>query len=694
MPYRFDLIKVILKKELVDLLRDRRTVFMMVVLPILLYPLLLIVVMQVAAFQVGRLGEKPSRIVVMNGASAPRVMDEIIASPVIEIVDSTNWRTAIREGELDAAIEFSSDFETTIQAATETKATVYYNSSRDFSRLTKKRLDEPLERYRDEIVEQRLLALNADPELLQPFTQAEENLASDEQQQGVMVGRMLGYLLVFMVLTGAFYAAIDLTAGEKERGTLETLLVSPVGRREIVYGKFLATVTASALTASLNLISMGLTAVYGLKMIGQGALGLGDIAISPLSLFLVFLIVIPLAVLFSGICLSIAVTARNYKEGQSALTPVMTAVILPVMVVFLPGVEITPSIALIPISNVVLLTVEFMSGNYPLLETLITVLSTSVFALLSLWWVTNQFNQESVLFRHADDIKWSLFSRRPAATATALPSPASALLTAMVIMIALSLVGSFTTDWGIVKSLLAAQAIVIAPVIFVLYRGNHNVKLSLALHVPRPLVWPATIIVALSGWLITVELAAVQHMLLPFPEDLLEQFSEMFDTLNTMPLAYALLLLAALPGVCEELLCRGFMLRAFRPRLGTTGAIVIVSIIFGLLHMNPYRLLPTIVIGVLLALISIWSGSIFPAMLGHFINNALSFLVHGNEEWLSQIEWLSSSESDLLPIHIVLIAVVVLVMSLYWLRRIGSVEPAIDAPQSELESSADMLPNV
>ncbi|MBU1637441.1 ABC transporter permease, partial [bacterium] len=655
MPYRFDLIKVILKKELLDLLRDRRTVFMMVVLPILLYPLLLIIVMQVTAFQVGRLEEKTSRIVVLNGESAPRIMDEIQACPVLEIVDSLNWRAQIREGELDAAIEFSTGFEETILEATETQVTVYFNSSRDFSRLTKKRLEEPLSAYRDEIIEQRIIALDADPAMLEPFTQAEENLASDEQQQGTMVGRILGYLLVFMVLTGAFYAAIDLTAGEKERGTLETLLVSPVGRMEIVYGKFLATVTASALTASLNLISMGLTAVYALQMLGKGISGLGSIAISPLSLFFVFLIVIPLAVLFSGICLSIAVTARNYKEGQSALTPVMTAVILPVMVVFLPGVEINPTIALIPISNVVLLTVEFMSGNYPLLETLITLLSTSIFALLSIWWLTNQFNQESVLFRHADDIKWSLFSRRPAATATPLPSSATALLTAMILLIALSLIGSFTQDWGIIRALLTSQAIIILPVIWILYRGNHDVKRSLALRLPRPMVWPAAFIIALSGWLVTVELAALQHTMLPFPEDLLEQFTELFDTLNTMPLAYALLLLAVLPGICEELLCRGFMLRAFRPRLGTTGAIVIVSIIFGLLHMNPYRLLPTIVIGVLLALLSIWSGSIYPAMLGHFMNNALSFLVHKNEAWFSEIEWLSSSESDLLPLGVVII---------------------------------------
>ena len=683
MPYRFDLIKVILKKELLDLLRDRRTVFMMVVVPILLYPLLLIIVMQLALFQAGRLEEKVAQIVVINGESAPRIMDEIQACPNLEIADSLNWQTRIREGELDAAIEFSEGFEETIATESQTRVTVYFNSSRDFSKLTKRRLEEPLTAFRDTTIEQRIVALNADPSILEPFDQIEENLASDEQQQGVAVGRILGYLIVFMVLTGAFYAAIDLTAGEKERGTLETLLVSPVGRMEIVYGKFLATVTAATLTASLNLISMGLTAVYGLQMLGKAAEGLGEIAISPLSLFLVFLIVIPLAVLFSGICLSIAVTARNYKEGQSALTPVMTVVILPVMVVFLPGVEINPTVALIPISNVVLLTVEFMSGNYPILETLITLLSTSIFALLSIWWLTNQFKQESVLFRHADDIKWSLFSKRPVTLATPLPSAATALLTGMVLLIALSLIGSFTTEWGVISSLLASQAIIIFPVIWILYRGNHNVKLTLALRNPRPLAWIATALIAVSGWLITVELASLQHMLFPFPEDLLDQFSDLFETLNALPLTQSLLLLAVLPGICEELLCRGFMLRSFQPRLGTTGSIVLVSIIFGLLHLNPYRLLPTIVIGVLLALISIWSGSIFPAMLGHFTNNALSFLVHKNEAWLSEIEWLSANEADLLPFSVVLIAVVVLAASLYWLYRIGPASSDNNSPSPQ-----------
>jgi membrane protease YdiL (CAAX protease family) len=151
---------------------------------------------------------------------------------------------------------------------------------------------------------------------------------------------------------------------------------------------------------------------------------------------------------------------------------------------------------------------------------------------------------------------------------------------------------------------------------------------------------------------------------------------DLFDTLNSLPAYVALLLIAVLPGICEELLCRGFLLRSFQPRLGNTGSIVIVAIIFGLLHMNPYRLLPTVTLGVLLAIISIWSGSIFPAMLGHFLNNALSFFVQQNEAWLKEIEWLSSNESDMLPIGVVLVSIAVLGLGLYWLKHIGSVEQA------------------
>jgi sodium transport system permease protein len=667
MSFRFDLVKVILKKELLDLLRDRRTLFMMVVVPILLYPLLLIIVMQVAMLQVSKMEEKASRIVVMNGEFAPQVLAEIDSSSTLEIVDSLDWRAQIRDGKLDAAIEFTPGFEDSILIASASQATIYYNSSREFSVRSKDRLEEPLVAFRKQIVEQRIRSLNITPEFLEPFAQVDENLASDEQQQGVFLGKMLGYMLIFMVLTGAFYAAIDLTAGEKERGTLETLLVSPVGRKEIVYGKFLATVTASVITAVLNLVSMGLTAVYGFQMIGEAAGKFPDIAISPFSLFLVLLIIIPVAVLFSGVCLAIAVTARNYKEGQSALTPVMIVTILPAMVAMLPGVEISPSLAFIPIANVALLIVEFLSGNYPLWESIITILSTSIFAGLSLWWVTSQFNQESVLFRHVDDVKWSLFSRRAKVAATPLPSPAVALLTAMVLMIALNLVGSFAADWGVVRSLVSVQAIILLPVIFVLYRGNHDVKRTLALSLPRPAVWLATIVVALSGWFVTVELTALQHSFLPFPEDLLKQFEDLFKSLDTMPIGSSLILIALLPGICEELLCRGFMLRSFEPRLGATGSIIIVAIIFGLLHMNPYRLLPTVFLGVILGLLSVWSGSIFPAMLGHFMNNATSYLVQKNQTWFSEIDWISSSESEMMPIWIVLIAAVILGAGLRWL---------------------------
>jgi sodium transport system permease protein len=235
------------------------------------------------------------------------------------------------------------------------------------------------------------------------------------------------------------------------------------------------------------------------------------------------------------------------------------------------------------------------------------------------------------------------------------------------LMIVLNLVGSFAADWGAVRSIVSVQAMILLPVIFVLYRGRHDVKRTLALRMPRPAVWLAAIVVALSGWFVTVELTAIQHFFLPFPEDLLKQFEDLFKSLDTMPISSSLLLIAFLPGVCEELLCRGFMLRSFQPRLGTAGSIIFVAIIFGLLHMNPYRLLPTVFLGVLLGLLSVWSGSIFPAMLGHFINNATTYLVQKNEAWFNEIDWLSSSESEMLPVWTILIAGTILGVGLRWL---------------------------
>ncbi|MFZ5434276.1 MAG: ABC transporter permease subunit/CPBP intramembrane protease [Calditrichota bacterium] len=665
------LVKTIFFKELRDILRDRRTLFVMIVLPILLYPLLLIGVMQITMIQLSKIAKKTSRVVIQGREYAGDLSALLDSLPGIQIEDTIGWPDRIRAGELEAALIISAGFADSVRSGQAPGLEVYYNSSKEVSQKALDKFSDVLQEYKDHVVAIRLADLAADTGLLKPFTIHEENLATDEQKQGDALGRFLGYLLIMMTIMGAFYPAVDLTAGEKERGTLETLLVSPASRADIVYGKFLAVVVIAMITAVLNLSSMGLTAFYAIDLIGRSvAQALPGLAISPLSLILSLVLIIPLAVLFAALCLAIATGARNYKEGQSLLTPVYSLMILPAMISMIPGTEMTHTLAIVPIVNISLLIKEYMMGSYLWIDTLLAFASTSALAAAALWWATDQFRQEAVLFRHAEDVRWSPFKKRGGPPQT-FPSPGTALLVIAIEILALFFIGGSAAKWDVERNILISQLIVLSVPLMILRRGGYNQRRVLSAYLPKPAAWPAVIVTMCGAWIIAMGLASLQNLIMPFPADLLEKFQKFFDELNDMPISQALLLLAVVPGVFEEILCRGFILHSLKPRFGKTGAIVLSAIAFGLLHLDMYRLLATTFLGLVLGFVVVWTGSIFPAMLGHAMNNAFSFFVQRYQDKLSAISWLNVESSALIPWYIALVGAVLLIAGLTWLNRIG-----------------------
>lgn len=687
---QFKLIRIILAKELRDILRDRRTLFVMLVLPVLLYPLLLIGFMQLTAVQMSRLRAKPTAIALVGERPAAALSALLDTLAGVSRADTADWRARIIAGELDAALRVPAGFDDDIHSLRVPRAEVFFNGSREISRITGDRLRDVLEAYRDDVIAGRLAALAADSSLLTPFEIGDANIATAEQQQGDLLGKILGYVLIMITIMGAFYPAVDLTAGEKERGTLETLLISPAGRADIVYGKFLAVLTIALITALLNLLSMGGTMAYAMHFMSRtAAAALPAIAVSPLSLLLSLLLLIPLAVLFASVCLAIAAGARNYKEGQSLLSPVYMAAIMPAMMSLVPGLEVGPALAAVPIVNISLLIKEFMMGNYLWLETAVAFGSTSLLAAGALGWAVNQFRQESVLFRHAEEVRWSLLRRFRGARASEFPSAGSALMLIAVAILLLFVLNTLVTELSLLRSLLLTQALVLLLPVYMIYRGGYHARTVLALRLPRLAAWPASALVILGGWVVALELAALQNRRLPFPEELLKQFADLFAALNALPLAAGLALIAVVPGVVEEILCRGVLLNSLRTRFSTGAAVVMAAVAFGFLHLDAYRMLPTTFLGLLLGLIAARTGSLLPAMFAHAANNALSFFVQRYESVLADVGWLDLEGGGLLPWWVLLPAVAALAAGLWMLHK--PKQPAF-APAAETGVTNSLSP--
>ncbi len=668
----FNIVKTIYWKELRDVLRDRRTLIVMMVLPILLYPLLIIGFSMITAMQISKLEAQVSNIAVIGDVSwqTGAFLDTISG---VSLEDTSNWENAIRDGDLQLAIQFSGGFDDSMRSGGTGEVSLFYNSSRETSREAVQKIERSLEAWKDHVVATRLQALNEDTTLLRPLAVKRENLATDEQKQGAELGRILGYLLIIMSLMGAFYPAIDLTAGEKERGTMETLLVSPAGRADIVYGKFFAIATIAMMTAILNVISIGFSILYVASLFAkrEGA-ALPELAVDPASLVLALALIIPLILLFAAICMAIAVGARNYKEGQSLLTPLYSLIILPAMLSLVPGTELSPMLSAVPIVNISLLIKEYMTGNYLWKETAIAFASTAILAVLALSWAISQFKQESVLFRHSESVRWSPFrmKRSKAASRLALPEPGSVLLLIAIEIILLFGASAWLEHTNIARTIVISQLIILFPPLLLLYRGGYDAKHVLHLNRPRMAAWLATIIAICGGWIISLELATLQNMWMPFPKAFIDQFTKLFESLNQMPVWTALLLIAVLPAIVEETLCRGVILRSLLPRFGPTGAIVLSAVAFGILHLDPYRLLSTTFLGLLLGFIAWSTGSIFPAMLAHFSNNAISFLVQKYADKLPNYSWLESADMVFLPWYLVLGGLVLLILGSLWLRRL------------------------
>jgi sodium transport system permease protein len=205
-------------------------------------------------------------------------------------------------------------------------------------------------------------------------------------------------------MSGAMYPAMDLTAGEKERGTMETILSSPISRMHLVLGKFFLVLTAALGTAALSVLSMGVSfsvlAHYTAQSAGGRAAASGLLLkLGPKTVISVFLMALPVAVLFSATLMTIALFAKTYKEAQSYLTPMTFVVIIPAVAAMLPGVELTPELSLIPILNVSLLCKELVAGTYHWNFIAIIFTSTCVYAAAALFLAIKMFQRESVLFR-------------------------------------------------------------------------------------------------------------------------------------------------------------------------------------------------------------------------------------------------------------------------------------------------------
>lgn len=395
---------LVFKKELKELLRDRKTLFFMIALPLIIFPLIFGGIAFMTKQAIEKAESKVLKYALVGEQFAPDISEQLQQPDKFELInisEDADYTQLIRSGEVDFVLVIPDNYSADVLSAGQSTIKLYLNDAglnlvyQRVSEITKQQA----ELFQQSAFEQLGLSTEQQLALIEPIVLEKVNTADSRENWGEKIGGMLPYLLFILCLQGAMSPATDIGAGEKERGTLETLLISPIDRNKIVMGKFLTIAFAGSMTALITVASM---AGWGLVLSQGMALQfvadfMGQIGV--IDFVLIFLMLVPVVAIFAAVLLSISIYAKSFKEAQSYMVPLVFLVIVPVILALLPGVELKGGWAWVPLTNVALAMKELIKGTMDYFQLIAIFGSTVVIAGAVLAFCVYWFKQEKVLFR-------------------------------------------------------------------------------------------------------------------------------------------------------------------------------------------------------------------------------------------------------------------------------------------------------
>ena len=391
----------IAKKELTDITRDRRTIIMMIVLPFVLIPGLFGVVYTIQSQQAEKATEQQMKVSFFGQEYAPELfqafadLDKVI---ILDQITADSVDSYIQNEYLDAAIYVNREYQESIDQNKQAPIIIKFKGTDSFG-ITRDRIKSLLTAQENQIITKRMNQLNLKPDIVKAYQIEYKDVASTQEKLGKFVGGFLPYFFIIFGFMGAMYPALDLGAGEKERGTLETILSSPATRLDVVLGKFLVVMLAAITTAFIALGGM----YFGIQTfpdIEPWVLEVVNVILSAKTVILMMSLIIPISAFFSALLLGLSIYAKSFKEAQSIVGPLNIAIIFPALIGTLPGIELNAVTSLIPILNVSLASKDIIAGTINPWYMVEVYLSLIVLAGLAIVWCVNWFNRESTIFRN------------------------------------------------------------------------------------------------------------------------------------------------------------------------------------------------------------------------------------------------------------------------------------------------------
>ena len=344
-----------------------------------------------------RIGEQTQYVAIINYEVSESFVQLIDNSGSLKVVNiNMPPDESIRNGTVAVVLEIPKDFDQRIKNEQLVNITIYYDASSRTSTIAYSKIMQVLGMYRSDVVDNRLESREIDPKILQPLRVFAENVATEDEVSGYMLSLILPPLLAIIVATGGMNAAIDLTVGEKERHTLEALLVTATSRRDLITGKFLAVVTTTLLSIAFIMLSLSGSVGYLSRLQIQQM----EIYLTLQTSIIVFLILTLMAIMIAALGMAIASFAKSFKEANNYLTPMLFIIVILSFGSYgisIDDVGIIPF--LIPILNVTLVIQEVLVNNFNAIHMLVTISSTLLISIIMIMIASWIFHKESVLFR-------------------------------------------------------------------------------------------------------------------------------------------------------------------------------------------------------------------------------------------------------------------------------------------------------
>ncbi len=638
-------------KELRETLRDRRTLMTLLLMPLLVYPLLGVILQKALlsaivkpagemSYSIIFCSESDARRFQIIYAQGRRFVKTKIPDKSLKLCEPPQKNVFCRGEHLlaegaDLAVLFRQDRESPEQWE------LFYREGDSHSQALVLQVEQVLQAAnRDSI--QRVLAQK---ELSLPGV-ADVAVKGVPQEPSVApafsLATFVPLMLILMTVTGAVYPAIDLTAGERERGTLEVLVAAPVPRMELLFAKFVAVLTVAMLTALVNLFAMLIT-VYasGLESLVFGVQGLSWPVLGQI-LALLFLF----AGFFSAVMLALTSFARSFKEAQAYLIPLMLAALAPGIFSLTPGLRMNTFLAVMPLVNIVLLGRDLLQGHMVGKLFIWAVTSTILYGLLALALAAKVFGSDAILYGSQGSVR-DLF-RRPK-TIRLLPTLTQAMFALAVLFPAFVVLGSLPNRYPNLP--ISSRLGISAALTLLLFAGwpavmvwQNRVRFRSAFRMKKPSLG---FLLTAVLWGTSLWVWAYELELFTMSPDRLKSLHAMFEAIqrdfNRVPLAWRLLTLAVVPAACEEWFFRGYLLSGLRARMSDLQAVLVSAGLFGLFHvvvrdvMFFERFLPSSLMGLMLGWLAVRSGSVWPGMLLHVLHNGLLLMIGAYQKELMDL---------------------------------------------------------